>query len=334
MKGKKMIPIRSKQHESNDIGLAIFHYAIAKHMVSRSIEKNDYGIDELIDVVDVNDFNGENLKILPGQMFAVQLKSSVRKSNSHILKSSTLNYLFHNNIPTFLVKVHIKTKKYSYANIRKQVRNNFALFSNNSSISLKLNSCKNYDDGNHILKLLKDRYLMRLGTSKDDLELCYLLCNASLLMEFNYELQREEMETDILLFLVKFNAHIKFLNASLNNSNYLGVIYKDIGSGAELILTYLKVNSGNFYRYQPQKSDSTLRSGLIYQELANMYLAIEELKSMFIIEKEYWYYKYGYRMDNIWPDELGNKFTSLFGNIERVVKHGKLVKLSLLLKEN
>lgn len=333
MKDKKMIPIRSKQHENNDIGLAIFHYAISKHMVSRSIEKNDYGIDELIDVVNVNDFNGDNLKILPGQMFAVQLKSSIRKSNSHILKSSTLNYLFHNNIPAFLVKVHIKSKKYSYANIRKQVRNNFALFTNNSSISLKLNSCSNYQDGNYILKLLKDRYLMRLGTSEHDLELCYLLCNASLLMEFSYELQREEMETDILLFLVKFNVHIKFLEDSLNNSNNLDFIYEDIGSGAELILTYLKVNSGNFYRCQPKTSDSNLRSGLIYQELANMYLVIEELKSMFIFEKEYWNYKYGFRMNNIWPDKLESKFISLFGNIERVVKDGKLIRLSVLLKE-
>ncbi|MDD4069597.1 MAG: DUF4365 domain-containing protein [Candidatus Izemoplasmatales bacterium] len=80
MTNKRLIPIRSKQHEINDIGTAIFHYAISKHMVSRSINRNDYGIDELIDVVNTSNFDSKVIKILPGQMFAIQLKSTTTDS--------------------------------------------------------------------------------------------------------------------------------------------------------------------------------------------------------------------------------------------------------------
>lgn len=338
MEGKmprnKITPIRSKQHEINDIGTAVFHYAISKYMISRSIEKNDYGIDELIDVVDARDFSGETIKILPGQMFAVQLKSSTKRSNTHKLKNSTLNYLFYNNLPTFLVKVDVKSKKYSYANIRKQVRQNWTTFNRNEAFSLKLFSRLDDKQGHNVLKMLKERYLKQSKTTEADLELDYLLCNVSLLMEFSNELFRDEMETDILLFLATFDTHMAFLRESLINNNDLGITYEKINSGAELIMTYLRKNSGDFFRCQPKKDNSNLRSGLIYQELANMYSAVEALKNMFQTESKYWQFKYGYRMNNIWPDKLANKFTLSFGDIGSIVELGELKKISVILEEN
>jgi len=77
-----------------------------------------------------------------------------------------------------------------------------------------------------------------------------------------------------------------------------------------------------------------LRSGIIYQELANMYLALGALRNMFQIENKYWQFKYGYRMDNIWPDELAHKFAISFGDIERIVELGKLKRISVMLEEH
>lgn len=333
MTNKRKLPIRSKQHEINDIGTAIFHYAISKHMVSRSIEKNDYGIDELIDIVDISDVKSEHVQKLPGQILAVQLKSSTRKSKSLILKKSTLNYLFDNNIPAFLVKVDINSKTYSFANIRKQVRKNWESFKSNNPFSLKLTKRTNDEDREHVLKELERRYLNHLGTSSDDLELDYLLCNVSLLMEFSEELDRDDFELDVMLFLSTFETHLSFLNDSLMGSNDLGVIYGKINSNAEFILTMLKEDSGNFYRCQPKKDNSDLRIGLIYQELANMYLALEGLIKMFTTEKDYWYFKYGCRMDNIWPNNLMKYFNELYGSITGILESGNLVKLAVLLNK-
>jgi len=334
MANNKLRPKRSKPHETNDIGTAIFHYAISKHMVSRSIEKNDYGIDELIDVVDLSTFKDKMVKILPGQMFAVQLKSSINNSKSHTLrKNSTLNYLFYNNIPTFLVKVNVKTKKYSFANIRKQVRKNWVKFNNSEPFSLKLSSSLIAKNEINILHRLKDKYLEQPNTSEVDLELNYLLSNACLLMEFSYELRRDEMELDILLFLTRFSAHITFLKNSIGNKNDLGVVYGKVNSSAELLLTLLNEDFNSLFRCQTNDDRPDLRTGLIYQELANMYLALEAIRKLLQVEREYWDYKYGYRMNNIWPEKLSNNFVSMFGDISNIVECGRLERLSVLLDE-
>ena len=137
---------------------------------------------------------------------------------------------------------------------------------------------------------------------------------------------------DVLLFLSTFKAYMLFLKDSLSNNNDLGLLYKKISSNAELILTLLKANCENLYRCQPKEDNSDLRIGLIYQEIANMYLALEALIKMFITEKDYWYYKYGYRMDHIWPSELKKNFDELFGSITIVIESGNLEILSLLLE--
>ena len=328
MTNRRTVPIRSKQHEINDIGTAIFHYAISKHMVTRSIEKNDYGIDELIDIVDISDVKGVYTQKLPGQILAVQLKSSTRKSNSLRLKNSTLNYLFYNNIPTFLVKVDVKSKTYSFANIRKQVRNNWELFINNNSFPLKLSKRTNGKDREYLLEVIEKRYLKNSGTSSRDLDLDYLLCNVSLLMEFSEELDRHEFEMDVMIFLSTFIAHISFLKDSLKNNNDLGNTLINLNTSAELILSLLKEDSDNFYRYQSKKDNSDLRVRKISQVLANMYLALESVVKMFATEKNYWYYKYGYRMDSIWPSNLITTFNEFFGSITTIVDLGKLVRIS------
>lgn len=330
MTNRRTVPIRSKQHEINDIGTAIFHYAISKHMVTRSIEKNDYGIDELIDIVDISDVKGVYTQKLPGQILAVQLKSSTRKSNSLRLKNSTLNYLYYNNIPTFLVKVDVKSKTYSFANIRKQVRNNWELFIGNNPFSLKLNKRTDGEDREHLLEVIENRYLKNSGTSSRDLDLDYLLCNVSLMMEFSEELDRHEFEMDVMIFLSTFNSHLSFLRDSLRNNNDLGVTYRKVDSNAELILILLKETASNFYRCQSKKDGLDLREGLIYQELANMHLALELLVKVFSTEKNYWYYKYGYRMDSIWPHNLITSFNEFFGSITTIVDLGKLVRISEL----
>ena len=184
-----------------------------------------------------------------------------------------------------------------------------------------------------IMEMLKTKYLNQFGASDNDLELDYLLCNVNLLMEFSDELHRDEMELNVLLFLSTFKNHLLFLKESLSNKNDLGLLYKNLNSNAELILIQVKAKSANLYRCQPKKDNSDLRIGLIYQEIANMYLAIESLIQVFLIEKCYWYDKYGYRMDNIWPIELKKNFNELFGNINIVAESGNLEFVSVLLEK-
>ncbi len=333
---KKSKPTRSLSHETDDIGTAIFHYAISKHMVTRSILKNDYGIDEIIDVVDISFLNNvTGIKILPGQIFAVQLKSSKRNSNSQSLKYPTLSYLFNLNIPTFLVKVNTKEKTYKFANIKKQIRENFSRYENKENFSLKLKSTYRLGIKDNILKKLEKDYLSKNHNSLNELtsiELNHLLSNISLLMEFNDELQREELELNIMLFLNSFKSNIDFLYKSLSQTNDSGWFNERLSTKLELIIILTsKGLSIDFNPYRAQNNSS--KESLIYQDIANMYVALKSVESLLNKEEGYWSYKFGYKLNDIMPKDLFNFWNKKFNSLDEIIDKGQVVLLNQLIKE-
>jgi|GEM_PF-2371113 len=298
----KDFPTRSKQHISDDKGVAIFNYVIADYFASRSIEHNDYGIDCLVDLAESDEeiLGGEVLK---GKCFCAQLKSSNKNKNSYSIRRKTFMYWYRHQLPVFLVHVNWETQLIKFVNVREQLRRNYYVIKDTSIDKFKFN----------LRDTTKLNYCHIDNLEKNELQQKQSDLSQTLYAEVRHELFRSLYENELINMFSNLEQKFESWGLTLNRDFFLEVdcsepemqSYFQSYNALFYISLYfeledfVKLRSLEYYYKQRQKNKPKEMDYIAEVDRTNAYFSLFEaffsihkiLKPTILAESDYWEYK-------------------------------------------
>ena len=307
----KLYPVRTFQHVINDKGTALFHYLIAGFFATRSVLSNDYGIDEILDTVEYSPYLRNNDRFLPGKLFGVQVKSSISNKKSQSIRIETAKYLYNNTLITFIVFVDIKAQKFKFTNVRRFIRENYEKYMNQSTraLSFSLSDTSNYGDKEDYRSYFMEK------TSNDVSKVEEILTNLSLYFEFEYEVNRPELELLVLDLIKNLKSNMDIFTKLVNSDSSIPVNYdsyenlytEDLITNIATLFSLMKLKNNDLlfdveHTYESYLFKRMSDRNAIYsyednlRHLTNVLLNYRQaficIKELVEIEKSYWKSKY------------------------------------------
>lgn len=198
-----MGPVRTKAKITDDKGCGILVTLLADNYVLNKISDNDYGVDYLVNMTEVN-HKGD--KEVSGKMFFIQLKSSESSLTEIKIKKSTIDFWNSNNNPIFLITVNVNTQDMKFINVKKYLRENRKLVDkkNYETHNMKFSTKNTYEDI-HLIDI-KQPVIKKME------------------MEIDYELLRGLFENSITSLYSNLGTDLSLLLSVIGRDEHMSLI--------------------------------------------------------------------------------------------------------------